>query len=890
MFYTHKNALIKLDNNLMFVNQVELNTAVDISPVYVDGKRHSFSYSTNGPVASNLKINYFLTGEDFLKRYLSDDNKYISGNIGGIYFRSGCIRSYTASFQPNSPIQIGVDLAIFDTVTGQFTPSRTSNPSLPYLNVSDSIFTNYTDYLSLGSIIQASYNYTSEIEPFFNQKTDNNLQDLGPNRIFFGKKQVVMEMTSDSTGMYLPLNGSDCSIRIQAANSGGSILETFAVTGKLNKRNFSISPSVPINQKFEVIQHRVASQPVITSFSPTLAYADNKISVYGQNFQNVLSVSINDEPASSFDVISDSQIDFTVSKSQNSGYIKINTFEKSSVSSTKIPISYPDITVSSFEPRNIESGKSVLIQGENFYKISQVLFNDTNAESFNIVNSNYINAFVPGRILNNKIKVISDTRVKSGESPLSYWAYPVIDSFTPTSGVPGDTLTLNGANLTGIFDVKINNISSAYLATTTSSMQITVPQGNTLGYITIENEGGQVTQSKYGFFPQVRITGLSLRSGFAFDALAISGVNFAQDMLYNLGDDSYKLSFNGQNTGFYRVDSQTLTGLVPKGGKTGPIYIYKPDGASTYAATGDFIYIPSVPVITNISPSGIISGDSIKTLIVGENLVNLRKVYFSGSGANTLNQGFVVWDNTYNVNSKPADDISVQYLISTAQNDLLGLASTYQHTLTNPSSFSGNTMLTGLAIRSGIYNLYVESVAGTGMITGALTVSPLQNIAQLSSTRVSLSSNWPSGDFTTYGPEKINDLDTGTFCQTDTVTGSYAYFKFSSACQIFNINVRTAATGYNFDTTGYLELSLITGSGIGTGIIPNIASSGFINITPYSTLSSGYGINTNTQSWRHEANAVLIRAKRKDGMGQDLPYPLVLSNVEIYGVKMPRAQ
>jgi hypothetical protein len=188
MFYTHKNTLIKLDNNLMFVNQMELNTAVDINPIYLDGERHSFSYSNNGPVASNLKLNYFLTGEDFLKRYLSDDNRYISGDIGGIYFRSGCIRSYTASFQPNGPIQIGVDLAVFDIVTGQFLPSRVSNPSVSYLNASDSIFTNHTSHINLGSIIQASYNYSSEIEPFFNQKADTNLQELGPNRIFFGKK------------------------------------------------------------------------------------------------------------------------------------------------------------------------------------------------------------------------------------------------------------------------------------------------------------------------------------------------------------------------------------------------------------------------------------------------------------------------------------------------------------------------------------------------------------------------------------------------------------------------------------------------------------------------------------------------------------------------------
>jgi len=884
MFYSHKNILAKINSEVILANQLDLNTSADLSPLYLDGQRHSFSYFPNGAVNGSFRLTYFLTGNDVIKQYLDDDDYVLSGNIGGLYFNSGYVRSYSASFQPNSPIQVNAEILVVDALMGQFLPSNIENPNPNYLNASDSIFTNYTPFVDIGSPIQATYNYTSEINPIFYQATGTGLLEITPSRVIFGKKQVSMEIVSDSTGMFLPIDGQTCSLRLEAANSGGLVMEVFSVTGKINSRNLNTSISSPMNQRFEVIQHRIASNPTITSFSPSSVSAGSTLTILGTNFKNVLNVYINNEPASSYQVISDTRIDTVIAPNQNSGYIKVDTFEDNTYSNTRIPINYPSINVDSFAPTNIISGNTVYINGSNFYKISRVLFNDREA-SFSILNPNIIAAVSPGRELNGPISVISDSRYKSGVSSSNFYAKPVIDSFYPTTGIPGDIITVSGANFSNIFLTYINDIYAPYSVINTGVIQLTVPNGDTRGYVKIINNGFQITTSKYDFSPQLFITGLSIKSGQAFSSLTISGVNFEDYMMYNLGDDSYKVSFNGQVTGFSRIDGQTLTGIVPRDAVTGPFYIFKSDSTSTYDSTGDFIYIPDAPIITSSYPITITSGDKLTELIVGTNLTNLTKVSLVGSGASANGRSIIIWDKAYNVNSKPADTTGVQYLISTAQNDLLGLASTFQHTLSAPSSYSGNTLLTGQAIRTGMYDLVVENIAGTGYLSGALVINPLTNLAQSASTRITITSTYPSGDTNTYNEYKTVDNNTGTYCRTNTVTGQWMKFSFPSKCQIFNINLTTHSTGYTLGTTGYLEISLLTGTGIGTGIV----SSGLANISPYTTLNSGYGINTGTLSWRNEANAVLIRVNRRNESGQDLPYPLVLSNVEILGIKMNRS-
>lgn len=886
MLFNRKNVFVMIDGQHLFVNEAQLNSSVDLSPQYLEGQRHSFDYSP-GRVNGSLRLTYFITGQDILKNKLSDEAVGISGFINGLYFTSGYITSYNASFQPNQPIQASAEISFFNCLTGEFYQSSTKSPNLKALNASDAVFSNLTSNTPLGNIYSASYEYSASVEPHFYENTGLGLMDIFPDRVIFGEKMVKLTIESDSTTGYLPIYGSQSAIRISAKSDDGVEMEAFSVSGKINERGFNFNNNT--KQQIQIIQNRISDLPQITTFYPTAANASDNISIEGSNFKNVLNVYVNNEPASSFTVVNENKITFPLSPNLNSGYIRVETFEENATSNSKINISYPDIDVDSFFPDVVESGNSVLINGNNFYKISDVLFNDTRATSFQVVNANYINAVVPGRILNGPLKVISSSRNKSGSSSFDYAAYPVIDSFSPKTGFIADTILMYGANFTGIQSVKVNNINALYTGTTTGLISLTIPAGNTNGYIKITTDVGLEINSPYKFEPVISITGVSIKSGIAHTPISISGKNFYDYLLYpttdELGATYYKASFNGINTGLYLVNSTLLTGRVPRGANTGPIYIYKTDGVSTYSVTGGFTYINDSPEISLSIPSGIVSGDSLSMYLIGTNLLNLNKVYLSGHNTGTASGfGIIVWDKNYTIINPPPDTSRTRRLNTSGQNDLFGLASTFKHILNTNISLSGNSMLTGLAVRSGLYNLIVENVGGTGYVTGSTTIYPLTNLSQIDSTRLYLSST-PSDPMNQYGVESFTDNNTGTYGMTDSLPKSFVKCGFTSTCQIFEININTGPYTYPSMTTGYLEISLITGNP--TGLITGIASSGICTGLAYSRIRTGFVLNTGTASWRHEANAILIRSHRING-GGEINYPLALSNVEIYGIKMNR--
>ena len=75
---------------------------------------------------------------------------------------------------------------------------------------------------------------------------------------------------------------------------------------------------------------------------------------------------------------------------------------------------------------------------------------------------------------------------------------PVITSFTPTSGYPGQKITIHGANFTGATGVNFNGVSADFVPSTNGNfldlqLVVTVPLNATTGPITIETRHGNVT-------------------------------------------------------------------------------------------------------------------------------------------------------------------------------------------------------------------------------------------------------------------------------------------------------------------------------------------------------------------------------------------------------------
>jgi hypothetical protein len=132
--------------------------------------------------------------------------------------------------------------------------------------------------------------------------------------------------------------------------------------------------------------------PSITSFLPTTAGVGDTVVITGSNFKGVTSVSFGGIAASAFVKVSSSIIKAVVGNGAT-GEIGIVTYSGTdALSGFTYESTIP--TISSFLPTSATLGDSVVIIGTNFKNVTGVNFGNVAADSFKIVSSSKILAFV----------------------------------------------------------------------------------------------------------------------------------------------------------------------------------------------------------------------------------------------------------------------------------------------------------------------------------------------------------------------------------------------------------------------------------------------------------------------------------------------------------------
>ena len=160
---------------------------------------------------------------------------------------------------------------------------------------------------------------------------------------------------------------------------------------------------------------------------------------------------------------------------------------------------------------------------------------------------------------------------------------PAITGFTPSSGITGSTVTIDGVALNGASSVLIGTLAASIKAVTATSIEAVVPDGAHPGKITVTTPTGTVI-SKTRFTPTLALTSFSPASGAPGKLVKIKGVGFTH---------SSTVSFNGvaaTNTTY--VSSTKLTAVTPPGVGSGAITVTNtaaPAGtvssASSYSST-----------------------------------------------------------------------------------------------------------------------------------------------------------------------------------------------------------------------------------------------------------------------------------------------------------------
>jgi hypothetical protein len=152
-------------------------------------------------------------------------------------------------------------------------------------------------------------------------------------------------------------------------------------------------------------------------------------------------------------------------------------------------------------------------------------------------------------------------------------AIPFIQSFTPTLGNKGTTVTITGANFTGITSVRFGGIEATSFAVVSPTKITAVVGSGATGDITITNNLGVGSLSGFVYGAPLTISSLSPLKGEAGTTVTLSGTNFSSALENNI------VSFGGVNAKVLTATPTKITVSVPFGS------VYKPVSVTVGGAT-----------------------------------------------------------------------------------------------------------------------------------------------------------------------------------------------------------------------------------------------------------------------------------------------------------------
>ena len=194
MLYSASNAKLKVNGNEILASNAQLSLGTNLQPAYLITNRNTNEYSASNGVGGDLSFNYYLTGDDYFKSFITGQGErigettVISGNFGGLNFDSGYLTSYSVNFSPNTAAIASAKVTFFDELQGEFVESIEQPPSsVEVLNLKNAVVANAGDVFSSGDVnnfIGGAYNYAAEVKPVYL------MNETKPSDVSFGPKSV----------------------------------------------------------------------------------------------------------------------------------------------------------------------------------------------------------------------------------------------------------------------------------------------------------------------------------------------------------------------------------------------------------------------------------------------------------------------------------------------------------------------------------------------------------------------------------------------------------------------------------------------------------------------------------------------------------------------------
>lgn len=275
MIYTYKNIDVNLakveitgvlglpistKSQEYFCQNLTMDLSASIEPSFSMGSKFVEDHVASNGVQGSLKISYYLTGEDLIRDFFSDDKADISGNIAGLTFNKGRVANYSLSASPNSPILVGAEIVFFDQLSGSFKPVFKDAPSVDVFNY----YNTYIDNLSnaeLGSdlnIFRFNYSFSNNVNPVY--KIESGVGQTIPSEINIGKKEASFTFDTDKVTGILPFSGQKVHMTVGLKNFTGLLVDTIRITGVVSQKNIATSVEEIINNTITIKQSNVSNK------------------------------------------------------------------------------------------------------------------------------------------------------------------------------------------------------------------------------------------------------------------------------------------------------------------------------------------------------------------------------------------------------------------------------------------------------------------------------------------------------------------------------------------------------------------------------------------------------------------------------------------------------
>lgn len=349
--------------------------------------------------------------------------------------------------------------------------------------------------------------------------------------------------------------------------------------------------------------------PSVSSISPASGGVGSTITINGSNFNNTTTVKFGNTAATSFKVISPTQITAVVAAGSSNG---LTVTTQAGSSNYYYGFSFiPPPVITQVYPIKAGYNSTITIYGSGLSGAKVTIGGVPAYISYNYDSQVYATVGYGASS--------GDITITTASGTVNYPGFvlvqaPTITSFTPQTAAVGDKVIITGTNFDEVDNVSFGGISAAFKVISPTTIEATVGYGTT-GAVTITSEGGSASLPGFVHTGPV-ITSFSPAHAGIGETVIIKGSNFT---------NTSAVEFGGVPATSFTVNSPTQITAVVGTGKTGNVTVTTPLGKASIAG-----FDHPGPVISYLSPnySGAFSVTPI--IITGVNFTGATSVSFGG--------------------------------------------------------------------------------------------------------------------------------------------------------------------------------------------------------------------------------------------------------------------